>query len=199
MLHVCANVIWIVWFACDRDRCSSPATAADAAPCWFPPVTGTVTDPYREPPCPWCAGNRGLDYRVGGDVGGSRRGDRASRVRGRGRRRPLRRGPADERLAPYVRPDSSRRRSSVAMSFSSARRSVGRPDRSSSGSESETTTPTRPDSSVSCAAGPGSSRSTALPSDGRRRRARDRARRAMSNPTAFVPVRPSVSVAAGLR
>jgi len=41
---------------------------ADAAPCWFPPVTGTVIDPYREPPCPWCAGNRGLDYRVGGDV-----------------------------------------------------------------------------------------------------------------------------------
>lgn len=36
----------------------------DAAPCWFPPVVGTVTDPFREPPCTWCAGNRGLEYRV---------------------------------------------------------------------------------------------------------------------------------------
>jgi murein DD-endopeptidase MepM/ murein hydrolase activator NlpD len=24
-----------------------------------------VTDPFREPPCPYCAGNRGLEYRVG--------------------------------------------------------------------------------------------------------------------------------------
>jgi murein DD-endopeptidase MepM/ murein hydrolase activator NlpD len=39
-----------------------------AAPCWFPPVVGTVTDPYREPPCRWCAGNRGVDYQVGDDV-----------------------------------------------------------------------------------------------------------------------------------
>jgi murein DD-endopeptidase MepM/ murein hydrolase activator NlpD len=43
----------------------SAARTAEAAPCWFPPVAGTVTDPYREPPCTWCAGNRGLDYRVG--------------------------------------------------------------------------------------------------------------------------------------
>ncbi len=35
-----------------------------AAPCWFPPVAGTVTDPFREPPCVWCAGNRGLEFRV---------------------------------------------------------------------------------------------------------------------------------------
>ncbi len=39
-----------------------------AAPCWFAPVVGTIIDPYREPPCAWCAGNRGLDYRVGGDA-----------------------------------------------------------------------------------------------------------------------------------
>ena len=45
-----------------------PARSVDAAPCWFPPVTGTVIDPFREPPCPWCAGNRGLDYRIGADV-----------------------------------------------------------------------------------------------------------------------------------
>ena len=42
--------------------------AASAAPCWFPPVVGTITDPFREPPCRWCAGNRGLDFRVSGDV-----------------------------------------------------------------------------------------------------------------------------------
>ena len=36
----------------------------DAGPCWMPPVDGVVTDPFREPPCIWCAGNRGIDYRV---------------------------------------------------------------------------------------------------------------------------------------
>ncbi len=41
----------------------APEPAA-AAPCWFPPVVGTVVDPFREPPCPWCAGNRGLEFRV---------------------------------------------------------------------------------------------------------------------------------------
>lgn len=35
-----------------------------AAPCWVPPVTGTVTDPFRQPPCVWCAGNRGIEYEV---------------------------------------------------------------------------------------------------------------------------------------
>jgi murein DD-endopeptidase MepM/ murein hydrolase activator NlpD len=25
-----------------------------------------VTDPFRAPPCTWCAGNRGLEYRVAG-------------------------------------------------------------------------------------------------------------------------------------
>jgi len=41
---------------------------AGAAPCWRPPVDGVVADPYREPPCPYCAGNRGLEYRVGSQV-----------------------------------------------------------------------------------------------------------------------------------
>ena len=41
---------------------------AEAAPCWFPPVTAPVTDPYREPPCRWCAGNRGIEYRIGDAV-----------------------------------------------------------------------------------------------------------------------------------
>jgi murein DD-endopeptidase MepM/ murein hydrolase activator NlpD len=31
-------------------------------------VVATVADPYREPPCPWCAGNRGIEYRLAGDV-----------------------------------------------------------------------------------------------------------------------------------
>ena len=46
----------------------SPAQPGQAAPCWFPPVVGVVADPYRQPPCPWCAGNRGIDYLVGDDV-----------------------------------------------------------------------------------------------------------------------------------
>ena len=39
-----------------------------AAPCWVPPVVAMVADPYREPPCPWCAGNRGIEYRLAGSV-----------------------------------------------------------------------------------------------------------------------------------
>lgn len=42
-----------------------PATPSGAArTCWRPPVSGTVVDPFRAPACIWCAGNRGLDYRV---------------------------------------------------------------------------------------------------------------------------------------
>lgn len=40
------------------------SSTLDAEPCWVPPVEGIVTDPFREPPCPWCAGNRGIEYRV---------------------------------------------------------------------------------------------------------------------------------------
>ncbi|MEM9038488.1 MAG: M23 family metallopeptidase [Actinomycetota bacterium] len=32
--------------------------------CWRPPVEGTVVDPFRPPACRWCAGNRGIEYRV---------------------------------------------------------------------------------------------------------------------------------------
>ena len=48
----------------------APATslAAEAAPCWLPPITAPVADPYREPACPWCAGNRGLEYRTGSNA-----------------------------------------------------------------------------------------------------------------------------------
>ena len=37
---------------------------ASAAPCWRPPVRGWVSDAFRAPPCPWCAGNRGIEYRT---------------------------------------------------------------------------------------------------------------------------------------
>lgn len=45
----------------------SPGPAV-AAPCWLPPVVGRVADPFREPPCPYCAGNRGIDYVVGSNA-----------------------------------------------------------------------------------------------------------------------------------
>jgi murein DD-endopeptidase MepM/ murein hydrolase activator NlpD len=37
-----------------------PATAADA--CWRAPVVAPVADPFREPGCAWCPGNRGIEY-----------------------------------------------------------------------------------------------------------------------------------------
>ncbi len=30
--------------------------------CLVPPVPAPVVDPFRDPGCPWCAGNRGLTY-----------------------------------------------------------------------------------------------------------------------------------------
>lgn len=33
-----------------------------AAVCWPPPVDAPVHDPFREPDCPWCPGNRGIEY-----------------------------------------------------------------------------------------------------------------------------------------
>jgi murein DD-endopeptidase MepM/ murein hydrolase activator NlpD len=32
--------------------------------CLLPPVSAPVADPFREPACPWCPGNRGLTYDV---------------------------------------------------------------------------------------------------------------------------------------
>ena len=37
---------------------------AAAADCLRPPVTAPIADHFRDPPCPWCAGNRGLQYDV---------------------------------------------------------------------------------------------------------------------------------------
>lgn len=36
--------------------------AGARAACWPPPVLAPVVDPFRPPECPWCAGNRGLEY-----------------------------------------------------------------------------------------------------------------------------------------
>ena len=45
----------------------APAETA-AGPCWSPPAAGRVVDGFRPPPCPWCPGNRGLEYQVGTDT-----------------------------------------------------------------------------------------------------------------------------------
>ena len=39
-----------------------PSAAAVAADCWPPPAPAPVTDPFREPACRWCPGNRGIEY-----------------------------------------------------------------------------------------------------------------------------------------
>mgnify|MGYP003562817032 CR=1 FL=1 len=41
---------------------SLPGHVVRAAPCWSPPVDAEVTDPFREPACTWCPGNRGVEY-----------------------------------------------------------------------------------------------------------------------------------------
>lgn len=39
-----------------------PSSIVRAAPCWPPPVVAAVADPFREPPCAWCPGNRGIEF-----------------------------------------------------------------------------------------------------------------------------------------
>ena len=46
-----------------------PSGVVEGRACWTPPVTARVTDPFREPGCAWCAGNRGIEY---GTVAGER-------------------------------------------------------------------------------------------------------------------------------
>ena len=36
--------------------------SANAVPCWRPPVAGEIVDRFRAPACPFCAGNRGLEF-----------------------------------------------------------------------------------------------------------------------------------------
>jgi murein DD-endopeptidase MepM/ murein hydrolase activator NlpD len=38
------------------------SVAVAALSCWLPPVDAPVIDPFREPACVWCPGNRGLEY-----------------------------------------------------------------------------------------------------------------------------------------
>jgi murein DD-endopeptidase MepM/ murein hydrolase activator NlpD len=48
---------------------SFPAGGVFASPCWEPPVDAPVVDPFREPACRWCPGNRGIEFgTVEGDV-----------------------------------------------------------------------------------------------------------------------------------
>jgi murein DD-endopeptidase MepM/ murein hydrolase activator NlpD len=39
-----------------------PSSIVHAAPCWPPPVAAHVSDPFREPTCAWCPGNRGIEF-----------------------------------------------------------------------------------------------------------------------------------------
>lgn len=42
---------------------AAPHTASAAStPCWEPPIEAPIVDQFRPPACPWCPGNRGLEY-----------------------------------------------------------------------------------------------------------------------------------------
>ena len=41
---------------------ANPWVAVAPTPCWQPPVDAPVVEPYRAPPCTYCAGNRGIEY-----------------------------------------------------------------------------------------------------------------------------------------
>lgn len=47
---------------------TTPSATLDARTCWLPPTPAPVVDPFREPACRWCPGNRGIEY-------GTRTGD----------------------------------------------------------------------------------------------------------------------------
>lgn len=61
-IHACRKLIVTITL-CVATLTSS-SLPAHAAPCWVPPVRGDIIDPFRKPPCPYCAGNRGIEYRV---------------------------------------------------------------------------------------------------------------------------------------
>jgi murein DD-endopeptidase MepM/ murein hydrolase activator NlpD len=42
--------------------CQFGQSTAEASACWRPPVSAPVADPFREPLCRWCPGNRGIEY-----------------------------------------------------------------------------------------------------------------------------------------
>lgn len=39
-----------------------PSSVWGGGPCWSPPVEGLLVEHYETPACPYCAGNRGLQY-----------------------------------------------------------------------------------------------------------------------------------------
>lgn len=41
---------------------ADPSIGVTATTCWLPPVDAPVVDPFREPECAWCPGNRGIEY-----------------------------------------------------------------------------------------------------------------------------------------
>lgn len=62
-----AQTRWLtMWLTIALVFTGTPTSAQ--RPCWTPPVEGSVVDPFREPACPWCAGNRGIEYRVAADA-----------------------------------------------------------------------------------------------------------------------------------
>ena len=42
--------------------CQASGGVVHAGTCWRPPVSAPVADPFREPRCRWCPGNRGIEY-----------------------------------------------------------------------------------------------------------------------------------------
>ena len=43
---------------------AAPPAPASARPCLAPPVVAPVSRPFSAPPCPWCAGHRGVTFAV---------------------------------------------------------------------------------------------------------------------------------------
>ncbi|MEY2975587.1 MAG: hypothetical protein RIR49_2007 [Actinomycetota bacterium] len=48
--------------AAPRHDVSTPVVSASSPTCWSAPVSAPVADPFRAPTCPWCPGNRGVEY-----------------------------------------------------------------------------------------------------------------------------------------
>ena len=55
---MCVRLVVLVLFL----WCQTIASTAEASTCWRPPVSAPVSDPFREPLCRWCPGNRGIEY-----------------------------------------------------------------------------------------------------------------------------------------
>lgn len=43
---------------------AAPPAAAEAGQCLAPPVVAPINRPFAAPPCPWCAGHRGVTFAV---------------------------------------------------------------------------------------------------------------------------------------